>query len=786
MGGLISTTIPSLINGVSQQPATLRLRSQGESQVNYFDSVVEGKKKRPATHHMAKLYTGNIGNAFCHLQNRDVNERYITIITDSDLKVYDLDTGQQKTVNFPDGKSYLNSSNPKQDFAVCSVADWTFIVNKSTSVAKTSSLSPSRGVEAIVFVKQANYETDYKIFINGAEKATFTTGDSGSLKTTNIVTDLVSDLTTNLGTGWTIDDSQSTIHIAKDDGSDFEIKVEDSKGNTQMKLAKGQIQRFSDLPTIAPTGFVVKVVGDRTSNFDDYYVKFKPNNNSADFDEGVWVETVKPGIPWEIDGATMPHALIREADGTFSFEELSWGKRECGDEDSAPDPTFVGTTINDVFFFDNRLGILADENVIFSQSAEFFDFYPSTVTTLVDSDRIDAAASDTKVSILQHAIPWDERVLFFSDQTQFILKKDEDLTPNTGRPKVLTRFQSSTACKPTATGNNVFFAINRGEFSGIQEYYVAPETEVQDAADITSHVPKYIPKNVHKMACTSNENMLVVLSSDDPATIYVYKFFWSGEEKLQSSWSKWTFNHGEILDVNFIESTMYLVIQYEDGVYLERMYLAPDHVDPDEPIEYLLDRKVTDEKCAISYDSPTDTTTWTLPYSVPTSLSNQLVLVIRGVNGGRLIQGVSVSDGIVTAPGDVSNESLFIGLNYEARYRFSNQHLMEKSDSGGRTAVAQGRLQLRTISIVYSDTGYFKLEITPRHRTTTSYTHTGMSLGTGEAVLNEIIISSGHKAFPVMSKSDQVIIELVNDSYLPLRMTAAGFEGFYHLRSSRV
>ena len=52
---LVSKNIPNLINGVSQQPAALRLESQGEVQENGFSDVVEGLKKLPPTKFIRKL-----------------------------------------------------------------------------------------------------------------------------------------------------------------------------------------------------------------------------------------------------------------------------------------------------------------------------------------------------------------------------------------------------------------------------------------------------------------------------------------------------------------------------------------------------------------------------------------------------------------------------------------------------------------------------------------------------------------------------------------------------------
>ena len=86
---LVSRTIPNLVQGVSQQPEILRLNSQASSQVNAFSSVVEGLKKRPPTNYIAKISTSSLANSYIHTINRDVNERYIVVITNGDIVVYD-------------------------------------------------------------------------------------------------------------------------------------------------------------------------------------------------------------------------------------------------------------------------------------------------------------------------------------------------------------------------------------------------------------------------------------------------------------------------------------------------------------------------------------------------------------------------------------------------------------------------------------------------------------------------------------------------------------------------
>ncbi|UZT50158.1 tail fiber protein / tail tubular protein A [Enterobacter phage 02_vB_Eclo_IJM] len=40
-----------------------------------------------------------------------------------------------------------------------------------------------------------------------------------------------------------------------------------------------------------------------------------------------WKETVEPGTVIGFDNQSMPHALVRQADGSFDFKEMEWSGR---------------------------------------------------------------------------------------------------------------------------------------------------------------------------------------------------------------------------------------------------------------------------------------------------------------------------------------------------------------------------------------------------------------------------------------------------------------------------
>jgi hypothetical protein len=226
---LISSSISNLVNGVSQQPFTLRLASQAEVQENGLSTTSQGLKKRPPSKHLKKIINGTLGNAYIHTINRDENERYVVVVTNGDLQVYDL-LGNQKTVNFPNGKAYLTATDPTNSFRAVTVADYTFLVNKSVTVTTGTTTSATRPFETLIFVKAGNYGKTYSVIVNGNTVASYTTpdGTSGS-HTANISTDFIATQMFNglVANGynsgnWSVSRAGSVVYL-KNTASDFTI-----------------------------------------------------------------------------------------------------------------------------------------------------------------------------------------------------------------------------------------------------------------------------------------------------------------------------------------------------------------------------------------------------------------------------------------------------------------------------------------------------------------------------------------------------------------------------------
>lgn len=788
---LISSTIPNLVNGVSQQPAALRLASQAEAQENFYSSVVEGLKRRPGSKHLAKLTAGDWSDAFLHTINRDTFEQYTMSVTNGDLKVYDLTTGAEKTVAFPDGKSYLTAVG-ENAFRAVTVADYTFLVNRETDVAMLPDLNATRNPQALLYLVGANYAKRFKVIVNGSIAANYKTPDGSTasdvdkIATSYVIDQLKTGLDASLtGAEWTITKiSASVIHIENNYGNPFTLKVEDDFNNAYLRGITDVVQRFSDLPNHAKAGFMCEVTGEASSNFDNYYVQWDATTDNET--SGVWKEVAKWSIPYRLDPATMPHILVREADGTFTFKQADWDERSVGDEDSAPNPSFVDQSINDVFFFRNRLGMTAGENVILSRAGKFFNFFPATVTTILDSDPIDIGVSHVKVSTLNHAVPFNQNLLLFSSQTQFILSGGDILTPSTVSVNQTTEFEGSGTVRPVGAGQNIYFPVTRGSFSGVREYYAEHENSTNNAADITSHCPKYVPGDIRKLVASSNEDILLALTSSDPDKVYVYKYFFGAEGKLQSSWSRWSMGAGDvILDAAFIETTMYLVTQRADGVYLDAVDVETGAVDEGSEQLYRVDRKVYESDMAPAVFDGTHTT-WTLPFQE----SAPLWVFIRAGDAqrpeGYVLNHTCPTDTTVQVKGDWTSSKVCIGRRYTSEYEFSTFLIKEDVAGGGQASVGEGRLQVAFLTLEYYRAGYFEVHVTPDHRDTYVYKFTGRILGSGNNVLGQSGLETGRFKVPVQARNTQVTIKLKSDHFLPCTFMSAEWEARYNTRSRRL
>lgn len=545
-----------------------------------------------------------------------------------------------------------------------------------------------------------------------------------------------------------------------------------------------QVQRFSDLPAAGgASGQIRQVAGDNTSSFDDYYVR----SNGT-----VWVEHVKPGITYKLDPATMPYRLVRNGPTSFIFTQNIWADRLVGDDVSNPDPSFVGRKISELFFYRNRLGFLSGDNVVLTRAGDPFNLFAKTSTLVSDEDPIDLSVAHPRVAILRHAVSLQGALVLFGDRVQFELDGGEVLSPKTARIVQTTEFETITSTRPVGSGATVFFAVPRGGYIGVREYYVDPDSSTNQAPDITAQIPAYMPGPARELVASPNEDLLMVRTGNAnlAGSLYVYKFYWdpSTQRKLQSSWSRFNIALGAgdaVEGAGFYGTKLILVVRRGTKLFLESMEFQEsvfDLVDDaGNGIKVHLDRRWTTTSGV--YDSATQTTSWTLPYPVATG-QDVVVGVCIDPNFPAL-EGDSPAVTMVTSTlarvqGDYSGAGMVFGVPYESVFEFSEQFVRNQQGA----AALDGRLQMRYFSVLTNLTGFLEAEVIRPGQSTGRAVFTAKSLG--NYTLGSSSLVRDRFRFPVYGNSRTTRIRIKSKSYLPFAVQSAEWEGFYVPRSRRM
>lgn len=877
--GIKSQSIKNLKGGISQQPHSLRFPDQGTTQINGWSSETEGLQKRPPLVFKKRIAdAGHIGQRpLTHLMNRDQNERYYAIFTGdatTPIRVIDLNGNEIPVAIDAASKSYITSSNPRDQLRCITVADYTFVVNKSVVVKEGTAVTDGGTFtgddvyhDCLIKVVGGQYGRTVKVRVNGHQvdyhcppgivPATYeqqnisqVIGNDGKpIQPPQYITSTVqksdgSDIAAMMP-GWT--DAQFMIDNATNSSSDgksvtingvrypdiglvakmkgangfpntwtivsgpgwihiktpanepiTELRVDDGYANQIANAVVHQVTSVAKLPIEAPNGYKIQVTGDTTKSGDKYYVQYSALDK-------VWKECVGWNIIKGLDPTTMPHALVRKSDGTFIFAPIDgatdlspsqkigkWEERVAGDDDTNPQPSFIGSTFNDVFMFRNRLGLLAGENIILSRTSKYFNFYPASVANESDDDPIDVAVSHNRISILKYAVPFSEQLLLWSDQAQFVLAAEGILSAKTIELNLTTQFDVSDFARPFGLGQNVYFASPRSNFTSIMRYYsVQDVTAVKNAENTSAHVPSYIPNGVYSIFGTSSENFFTVLTERAENKIFIYKYLYQDEQLAQQSWSHWEFDPSiKIYASSAINSSLFVIYETDKDLCFGTIDFTQNVKDTtSEPYRTFLDHKIGYHIPSYAYDINTDKTAISVAgiYQETTFPHTMDLAVVRSDGFiQKLSSDVDWGKQALYLDGDWSDEDVTVGFTYKFTYTFSQFLIKKQADDGTMTSEDVGRLQLRRAWVNYKDSGAFSIFVIVGNREPYEYKMSGNIVNAYDAVLGQLTMPTGQFRFPCQGSATQTEVSIVSETPNPLAIIGCGWEGVHVRRSSGI
>lgn len=558
---------------------------------------------------------------------------------------------------------------------------------------------------------------------------------------------------------------------------------------------------ITKLPAECEHDFITKMRGDDdTSVADEYYLRYDQSSKA-------WVEDRSGDDYHDFDLTTMPHVLNRVEDalspGGIKFEfgpadsgTTKWASRMVGDTKNAPPPSFIGEKITGLTYFKGRLGLLNRNSTVLSETSEPFNFWPTTVMTLVDSDPIDVevALGEGTVVNLFAANATEAGLILYDRNSQHLLRAEQGqpFTPRTASIDTISRYPVESNVNPTYVGDKIYWPTNSGNSSNFWEFNL--DKTGGAAINITAHVEKYLPKDIDNVVGSQNSSVVIAWSSNTPTDLYVYNYLFGDQKRIQAAWSKWILS-GNVVHTYFIDHKLYCLIERNGNTLIERL----DIQNPPLNIGFQI---CLDSRLAISssvstgiwyyyFNSSTNQTVFA-PGSAYSSVTGRYTLhskvLVAGENTtypGKIftttdfgVRGVSVHGNLIPN----GNEVFYAGESYDQAIELSRFVLSRQGTQyAGPKTYTDGRTQLKTLSVSFSEAGPFTIEHKIGDDTYTSK-HSPVVLE--DSMTGSQVSSHGIFFTDVGGRNTETISTFKNNSPIPTTITGLRWEAQYHSRGA--
>ena len=167
----ITQNIPTLNGGLSEQPDELKIPGQVSVAKNVIPDVTHGLMKRPGARLVASLSDGTNNsstNGRWFSYYRDESEQYIGQISRAgDINVWRCSDGAEMVVNYDSATTtaltnYLTHTDD-EDLQTLTLNDYTFITNRTKTVAMSSTVETVRPPEVFIDLKAISYARQYAV-----------------------------------------------------------------------------------------------------------------------------------------------------------------------------------------------------------------------------------------------------------------------------------------------------------------------------------------------------------------------------------------------------------------------------------------------------------------------------------------------------------------------------------------------------------------------------------------------------------------------------------------------
>lgn len=798
MSAVKAFPVPSLIQGISQQSAQSVGQASAKNQENCINDLLLGSRARNGSTVRAD-WSGSRSGSFFHRIERSPTEDYLVVVMDGSLEIINLASGVKSTIT-GDIDSYLNvTGTPEDSFVAATIEDTTFLANKETIPAMASTTSTARENWAICHFKALNYYEKYTLNLvcdgitytcsyqtvdgrDWTQEIQLKTEWVGGKFKEAIDSVIIPALDADGKTGFTVEQRGSALLI--DGGTHpFSIYCTDGHSEQSFIAINDRVEKISDLPKYAWEGFQVAIgIEDEYISAADYWVEFK-----GDYQDGSWEEIVKPGTKTSLDATTMPHKLVNTGLDAFTVEAATWGDRLAGDGLlTAKDPHFVGRAIKDLQFVSTRLAIITEGSYDFSRDKNAYVFFPDTVQTILDTAPIGSTIANGKVTLVSKSVVMAERLQLWANKIQtHIDTSGEPLKEKSISNDKITSYEYDGEVHPLPVGmTSLVFGTSRGLWCSVTEVIFRPGGTPIGEIRINSHCPKLIPGTLKDMQAGDASSMLLVRSSGDDIGLFLYQWYNSGEQRVQSAWNQWTFpNVTKVVWAGMCGSKVYLLLDWASTYSLE---VVETEYEGDETGQTPLrsDHRVDESKVT---SEGSGYRVLTLPYGVASAQRSNFVAYERvtdagtGEQRGRLLDLEWQSDTVVHVKSDIALVRFNFGAKVIAR---RDPHRLYISDPKRGTMLMES-VKVADLTVSHNNAGYYRLEVTAGGSVVSDDEFLPREPFDPQDINNQIAIEeSGEERFRIGYDTEEFTMSLVNDTILPSSWEALKYHYIPTVRTS--
>ena len=713
----ITQLTPNFLGGVSKQNDDKKLEGQVSECINGYPDATYGLLKRPGMKFINKLkdqagapfIQATLANATWFSVDRSTAQSYIGAIVGTNIYVWTKD-GTWCTVTNT-GTGYLTGTT-SNDYHFRSIQDTTIITNKTVTTAMQAAgtfvANAVATLKLLTLVETFTYTVTIQnvaATVTAQNNTTFDDMllyDSGDVDINHHLIDKIKSVIEAQHTAsnaafagrWYLEGYNNSIVIKRGTGTNavvtdysavtgtpvaFEIDARGGLNNTALEVFEDDVTDVAKLPLESFSNHNVRILNSDTAE-DDYHVKFVAYDTNLNRGRGYWKETVARDASPGLLASTMPHELANTGPVNFTFGPVVWKPRVAGDDITSPIPSFIGNTITSSFFYNNRFGMLSEDNIILGVANDAYNFFVKSALTQIDSDPIDLNVSSIRPVKLFGVLPSPQGLLVFSERQQFqVLAPDTSiLTPSSAVVRAISNYEMDVNIEPLDIGTSAIFVSKVPSYSKVFSLQLRGIEENPIVVDISKQVLEWIPDTIDDLI-VSAQNSLAILIDNQSSYLYLFRYYNDGEKNKFQAWTKWQVT-GTIQSATILNDNVTLVLQHKNEYTIQTITLDEiptgnvtanvSSVSGSPCLDFMCRPEKLSGGDAVVYDLANDITKIYVPFT-PFDLTQGVMLIAKpGQEEGYYLKGIPRLDGtdhyfeVQKDQSDLA-DSIVVGYNYD-------------------------------------------------------------------------------------------------------------------------